>query len=77
LIFERVQVKCKVVASRKINSKYSPALSILWNTAVRWLSCSGGERRGGGKSLGENITAFTLPSNGEIQEKLSTTLFVH
>jgi hypothetical protein len=25
LIFERVQVKCKVVASRKINSKYSPA----------------------------------------------------
>jgi hypothetical protein len=26
LIFERVQVKCKVVASRKINSKYSPAV---------------------------------------------------
>jgi hypothetical protein len=29
LIFERVQVKCKVVASRKINSKYSPAFSVL------------------------------------------------
>jgi hypothetical protein len=77
LIFERVQVKCKVVASRKINSKYSPAFSILWNTAVRWLSCSGRERRGGGKSLGENRRAFTLPSDGGIQEKMSTTLYVH
>jgi hypothetical protein len=77
LIFERVQVKCKVVASRKINSKYSPAVFILRNPAVRWLSCSGRERRGGGKSLGENLTAFTLPSYGGIQEEMFTTIYVH